>query len=78
MEWVDKPTKPGNYWVSPFIEGRYISPRIMSVIDYARPDRGLEVRYDRDTLPVELFCKNYYPEAKWMFIETPDWNTLKP
>ncbi len=77
MEWVNKPTKRGNYWVSPFVDGRHISPNIMKVIDYERPNRGLEVWYDRDTLPVKLFCKEYYPKAKWMFIEMPDWDELK-
>ena len=55
--WVDIPTKRGEYWMSPFIDGKYIAPRILSVIDYERPDRGLEVQYDfpHDTIPVKTF-----------------------
>ena len=73
-EWIDIPTKRGEYWLSPFCEGRYISPRIMSVIDYERPDRGLEVQYDfpHDTIPIKIFVKEYYPKAKWMLIKEPE------
>lgn len=72
-DWVDVPTKAGVYWLSPFIEGAYIRPRIMGVIDYDRPNRGLEVEYDfpHETIPVKIFVKEYYPKAKWMFIENP-------
>jgi len=72
-KWMDMPTESGQYWVSPFVEGRYISPRILTVIDYQRPDRGLEVQYDfpRDTVPVKTFVEEYYPNAKWMFIKEP-------
>jgi len=78
-EWVDMPIKRGNYWVSPFCEGKYIKPRIISVIDYQRPDRGLEVQYEfpRDTIPVKTFCEEYYPKAKWMFIPEPEWQALQ-
>ncbi|KKN44530.1 hypothetical protein LCGC14_0692100 [marine sediment metagenome] len=71
-EWIDEPTERGEYWVSSFIEGHYISPHIMKVIDYDRPQRGLEVCYDRDTIPVKLFGKEYRPKAKWMFIPEPE------
>lgn len=72
-EWEDAPTKRGDYWMSAFIEGNYISPRILSVIDYERTDRGLEVQYDflHDTIPVKTFTKEYYPNAKWMLIQEP-------
>ncbi len=72
-EWVDIPTKRGEYWMSPFIDGKYIAPRILSIIDYERPDRGLEVQYDfpHDTIPVKTFAEEYYPNAKWMLIKTP-------
>ena len=77
--WVDEPDQRGDYWISPFIEGKYIGPRIISVIDYQRPDRGLEVQYysPSDSIPVKTFCKEYYPKAKWMFIPEPDWQSLK-
>jgi len=73
VEWVDMPTERGEYWMSPFIEGRHISPQILTVLDYGRPDRGLEVVYDfpRDTIPVSLFVTEYYPKAKWMLIKEP-------
>jgi hypothetical protein len=73
VEWVDIPTESGEYWVSPFVEGRYVSPRILTVIDYQRPDRGLEVQYDfpHDTIPVKTFTEEYYPNAKWMLIKKP-------
>ena len=71
--WVDEPTKRGEYWMSAFIEGRYIAPCIISVIDYQRPDRGLEVQHDfpHETVPVKTFVAEYYPQAKWMFINEP-------
>ena len=72
-EWVDIPTKRGEYWMSPFIDGKHMSPHILSVIDYERPDRGLEVCYDfpRDTIPVKTFTEEYYPNAKWTLIKEP-------
>lgn len=75
--WIDVPDKRGDYWVSPFVEGRYIHPRILSVIDYERPDRGLEVQYDfpHETIPVKTFCEEYYPKAKWLYIPEPNWQT---
>jgi len=74
MEWIDKPNQRGEYWVSPFIEGRYISPRIITVIDYERLGRRLEVQYEfpKATIPVDVFVSEYYPKAKWMLIEMPD------
>jgi len=77
--WIDAPNKRGDYWMSPFVEGRYIQPRFITVIDYQREDRGLEVQYDfpHDTIPVATFCKEYYPEAKWLFIPIPNWQALK-
>jgi len=72
-EWVDKPDRRGEYWVSPFIDGTYIFPRILSVIDYERPDRGLEVQYEfsHPSIPVETFVRGYFPNAKWMRIKEP-------
>jgi len=77
-EWLEAPTEKGEYWFSPFVEGRYIHPRIISVIDYGRPDRGLEVQDDfpHETIPVRIFVKEYYPKAKWMLIREPDWQVL--
>jgi len=74
QNWIDVPDKAGDYWLSPFVDGRYIQPRIMGVIDYQRKDRRLEVQYDfpHDTIPVKKFVKEYYPKAKWMFIEIPE------
>ncbi len=74
--WIDEPTKSGKYWVSPFVDGRYISPYMMDAIDYDRPGRGIEVCHGRDTIPAKVFCEEYYPKAKWMFIEMPDWQEL--
>lgn len=76
--WLDIPDKAGEYWLSAFCEGKYIRPRIISVIDYQRPDRGIEVQYDfpHDTVPVKLFCEEYYPKAKWLFIAEPKWQAL--
>jgi len=78
-EWVDEPTQRGEYWVSPFVEGRYISPRILSVIDYQRPDRGIEIQYDfpHDTVPVKVFITEYYPKAKWLYIKEPELPTQR-
>ena len=72
-KWLDGPVERGEYWVSAFCDGRYISPRIISVIDYARPARGLEVQESlgRDTIPVKEYCAEWYPKAKWMLIEVP-------
>ena len=63
--WLDAPNRRGDYWISPFIEGKHIQPRIISVIDYERPGRGLEVHYDlpRESIPVEVFCSEYYPSG---------------
>lgn len=73
-KWADIPTERGEYWVSPFVEGRYISPRILLVFNYERPDRGLEVHYDfpRNTVPVKTFVREYYPKAKWLLIKEPE------
>ena len=76
-EWIDEPTERGEYWVSPLIvasfgELLHNRPRILRVIDYDRPDRGLEVDYDTNSIPVKQFCKEYYPKAKWMFIPEPE------
>lgn len=77
-KWTDTPDKRGDYWISPFIDGHYIEPHIITVIDYARPDRGIEVKYTYlgDTVPVDVFVREYYPKTKWLFIEVPDWKAL--
>jgi hypothetical protein len=69
--WIDIPDKAGSYWMSAFCDGHYISPRIQEVIDYARPGRGLEVRYSPITIPVKKFVEEYRPKAKWLFISQP-------
>lgn len=72
--WRDKPTRRGAYWVSPFMNGKYAYPHVMHVIDYERPDRGLEVEYGSVgslTIPVNRFVAMYYPKAKWMYIPVP-------
>jgi hypothetical protein len=73
LVWIDEPTERGEYWVSAFCDGRYISPSIISVIDYERPERGLEVQESigRDTVPVKEYCSEWYPQAKWMKIHEP-------
>jgi len=71
-KWTDAPVQAGEYWVSPFCDGNYIQPRILSVIDFQRPDRGLEVQYESPhCIPVKTFIEEYYPKAKWMFIQRP-------
>lgn len=72
-EWKDKPTTGGDYWVSCFCDDRYISPRIMHVIDYDREGRRLEVVHGSlvDTEPIDLFLKEYYPQSKWLYISEP-------
>lgn len=74
-KWVDVPDKRGEWWLSAFIADKnyYINPRIITVIDYQRPDRGLEIQYDRigETIPVKQFVEEFYPNAKWMFIPEP-------
>ena len=70
-EWIDIPDRAGVYWLSPFCDGHYINSRIQEVIDYSRPERGLEARYSDDTVPIKLFIKEYYPKAKWMFVPEP-------
>lgn len=73
-KWIDEPDKAGEYWMSACNkENRCISPRIMRVIDYQRPGRGLEVDYDstHNTVPIKTFVAEYYPAAKWLFIEIP-------
>jgi hypothetical protein len=78
-EWQDAPDKAGNWWVSAFCEGRYISPRILEVIDYQRPERRLEVRNPGtfDTIPVRKFVGEYYPNARWQYIPEPNMRELK-
>jgi len=73
--WIDFPTKGGMYWLCPFVDGKYISPHIQRIIDYSRPDRGLEAEnYGSDSVPVKLYCEEYYPKAKWLFIPRPKFN----
>ena len=73
LTWVDKPDKKGLYWLSPFVEGRYIRPHTVTVIDYDRPGRGLEVQdnFPSESIPVDIYIKDYYPNAKWTFINEP-------
>jgi len=78
--WIDIPDKRGEYWLSAFCDGRYIESRIITVIDYQRPNRGLEVQEAyrlTDTIPVNVFCDEYYPKAKWLYIPIPNWQALK-
>jgi hypothetical protein len=72
-KWVDIPDKRGEWWMSSYhSECGFVSPLIIRVIDYQRPDRGLEVDYDRESIPVKVFVEEYYPKAKWMFISEPE------
>jgi hypothetical protein len=72
-KWIDAPDKAGAWWMAAFCEGRYVRPYIQDVIDYARPDRGLEVlQRSPDSIPVPLFVTEYYPKSKWLFIPVPN------
>ncbi len=73
LKWQDIPDKGGEWWLSAFVDNsKYISPRIMRVIDYERKDRGLEVdSFGHDSIPADIFVKEYYPKAKWLFIPEP-------
>lgn len=76
--WIDAPDKAGTYWLSPFCNSCYISPHIREVIDYGRPERGLEVRDSiSNTIPVKLFVEEYYPKGKWFYVAEPKWQALK-
>jgi hypothetical protein len=78
-EWIDQPDKSGDYWMSSFIDGQYQSPHIKHVLNFNRPDRGLEVEYNtgaRSSVPVKEFCTEYHPKAKWLFIPEPDIEVL--
>jgi hypothetical protein len=75
--WIDVPNKGGMYWKSPFVEGKYLTPSIQRIIDYSRPDRGLEAEiYGGDSVPIKLYCEEYYPKAKWLFIPRPEFNPV--
>jgi hypothetical protein len=76
-KWLNKPDKDGKYWVSPLNDGWYSYPMIKNIIDFDRPGRGLEVEESVGCyLPIDVYCHNYLPGAKWLYIETPDWRKL--
>ena len=75
--WINKPDKDGIYWVSPLHDGFHSYPIIKTVIDFDRPERGLEVQESTCSyIPVDVYCRNYLPDAKWLYIEIPDWRKL--
>lgn len=72
LEWLDAPDKAGMWWMSPFCDGKYVSLRLIRVIDYSFAGKGLEVDNDRDSIPVKFYCTIYHPNAKWLYIPEPD------
>lgn len=71
-QWIDKPTRGGDYWQSSFCNGKYIRPKIINVIDFDRPERGLEIGGSHcDNTPVEEYVKEYYPKARYLYIPVP-------
>ena len=70
--WIKKPTKAGYYWMSQSVYGEYREPFIEEVIDYQRPDRGLEVRVRFGTIPLKQYIKDYRPKSLWLYIEQPE------
>ena len=71
-DWEDRPTKRGMYWVTHLVDGGYREPHAVSVIDYEQPDKGIHVEDGwMHYVPVEEYVTDYYPSAKFMFIETP-------
>jgi len=79
QNWQSKPTKGGMYWKSAFCDGHYISPRVERIIDYDRPERGLEVEQNHgDSIPLDVYLTEHYPKSLWQFIPEPTLPQNKP
>lgn len=79
-KWLDKPDKGGWWWKAVFMDEMCCGVQPMRVIDYDRPGRGLEVDEGHgDTIPVDKYKINYYPNSMWLYIpepEYPEWQSL--
>ena len=79
-KWLDKPDKGGWWWKAVFMDDKCCGVTPMRVIDYDRQGRALEVDDGQgDTIPVDKYKENYYPNSKWLYIpepKYPNWQSL--